>query len=161
MSSVSGPSVAPILEAEIEISAPPAAVWRLVSDPVLMGRLSPQVLRTRIRGGGPARLGTRTFNINRKGLLLWGTRAKVVSFEPERHYAFRVKDNFSIWSFTLEPTENGTRIIHRRETPDGVSGMSAKLTDRFMGGQAVFTAELQRGLGQTLRRLKAEAERTR
>lgn len=161
MTSVSGPSVAPLLEAEIEISAPPEAVWRLVSDPVLMGRLSPQVLLTRIRGGGPARLGTRTFNINRKGLLLWGTRAKVVAFEPERLYAFRVKDNFSIWSFVLEPTEAGTRVIHRRETPDGVSGISAKLTDRFMGGQAAFTAELQRGLGQTLRRLKAEAERSR
>lgn len=28
MTFVSGPSVAPLLEAEIEISAPPAAVWR-------------------------------------------------------------------------------------------------------------------------------------
>ncbi len=153
--------VAPLLEGEIEINATPAAVWAIVSDPERMGRLSPQVVRTLVRGPKPARLGTRTLNVNRRGLLVWPTRAKVVEFEPEKRYAFRVKDNFSVWSFSLEPTDSGTRVTHRRETPQGVSDVSAKLTDRLLGGQASFTAELQQGIGHTLRRLKAEAERLR
>ncbi len=59
-------------------------------------------MKTVVRG--PVRLGTRSYNLNRRGLLFWPTRSKVVRFEPHREFAFRVKDNRTIWSFTLEPT---------------------------------------------------------
>jgi uncharacterized protein YndB with AHSA1/START domain len=148
------------LEETVEVDAPPAKVWSLVSDVKRMASWSPQVVKTFVRGGGPVQLGTRTVNINHKGLLVWPTQAKVVRFEPHREFAIRVKDNFTIWSFTLEPTEaGGTRIVQRRETPDGVSSISLRLTDAVLGGQAGFTAELRRGMRQTLDRIKAEAER--
>ena len=38
------------------------------------------------------------------------------------------------------------------------SEISISLTDRFMGGQAVFQAELQAGMRQTLARVKHLAE---
>ena len=49
-------------------------------------------------------LGTTFVNINRRGALFWPTQAKVVRFEPHREFAFRIKENWTIWSFTLEPT---------------------------------------------------------
>lgn len=150
------------LEETVEVDAPPAKVWSLVSDVKRMASWSPQVVKTFVRGGGPVQLGTRTFNINHKGLLVWPTQAKVVRFEPHREFAIRVKDNFTIWSFTLEPTETGgTRITQRRETPDGLSSISLRLTDTVLGGQAGFTAELRAGMRQTLDRIKAEAETAR
>jgi len=81
-----------------------------------------------------------------------------VRFEPHRDFAFRIKDNATIWSFTLEPTETGTRVVQRREAPDGTTRISDTLIRRVMGGQESFQGELRTGMQQTLRRLKADAE---
>ncbi|MGZ4445643.1 MAG: SRPBCC family protein [Nocardioides sp.] len=160
MSTTADPSaqIEPLLEETIEVAATPAQVWALVSDLPRMATWSPQVARTFVRGGGPVGLGTRTLNVNRRGLLVWPTRAKVVRFEPHTEIALRIKDNFTIWSFTLEPTETGTRIVQRREAPDGISSVSLRLTDSVLGGQRGFTEELRAGMRQTLARIKAEVE---
>ncbi len=149
--------VAPI-EASLEIAAPPARVWALLSDLTNMPRWSPQVRKTFVRGG-TTRQGATMININRKGLLFWPTQAKVVEFEPERRLAFRVKENWTIWSFTLEPTaDGGTRVVERREAPQGISDLSVTLTKRVLGGLDEFRDELERGMNQTLERVKAEVE---
>ncbi len=165
MTTSSADQVEPLLEQTIDVRATPDRVWALVSDLPRMSRWSPQVLRTFLRGGRPVRLGTRMVNLNRRGLLVWPTQAKVVRFEPTREIAFKIRENGTIWSFTLEPatgvdgTEvDGTRIIQRREAPEGTSDLSRKLVDRFMGGQVTFQDELRSGMRQTLARIKAEAE---
>lgn len=146
------------LEQSIEIDAPPARVWSLVTDLTRMSERSPQVVRTVVHGG-PVQLGTRFFNLNRRGLLLWPTRATVVRFEPHTNFAFRTKDNLVIWSFALETTPTGgTRVIHRRETPDGISRVSVILTRIALGGQQRFAGELAEGMRRTLAALKADAE---
>jgi uncharacterized protein YndB with AHSA1/START domain len=147
----------PLLEETIDVAAPPAKVWSLVTDLPRMSQWSPQVVRTIVRGG-PVQLGTRAFNINHRGPLVWPTRTKVVAFEPHREFAFRVKENQTIWSFTLEPTEAGTRVTQRRSAPDGISDISLKLTRIVLGGQQTFTRELKAGMRQTLERVKAESE---
>lgn len=144
------------LEQSIDIAASPAQVWALVTDMPRMASWSPQVVKTFVKG--PVQLGTRTLNVNRRGLLVWPTRAKVVRFEPHREFAFRVKDNFTIWSFTLEPTATGTRLTQRRETPDGISDISVRLTKVALGGQDQFRSELLDGMRQTLAAIKADAE---
>ncbi len=141
----------------IEISAPPAQVWALVTDLAQMSQRSPQVWRTFVRGG-PVQLGTRTVNINRRGALFWPTRSEVVRFEPHREFAFRIKDNRAIWSFRLSETERGTEVRHRREVPDGIAPISTRLVKAVLGGTEQFTSELREGMQQTLMRLKAEAE---
>ena len=146
-----------LIEESIEVSAPPATVWKLVTDLPRMAAWSPQVVRTVVRGG-PVQLGTRTVNINRRGPLVWPTRSKVVRFEPHRDFAFRIKDNKTIWSFTLEPTSDGTRVVQRREAPDGTSKISDGLIRRLLGGQQSFQGELRDGMRQTLRGIKVEAE---
>jgi uncharacterized protein YndB with AHSA1/START domain len=149
----------PLLEETIELDASPARVWSLVSDVRRMAEWSPQVQKTFVRGGGPVQLGSRTVNLNRRGLLVWPTQAKVVRFDPHREIALRIKENFTIWSFTLEPTEaGGTRITQRRETPQGISSLSRRLTDAVLGGQRQFSSELRDGMRQTLQRIKVEAE---
>ncbi len=154
------PVVEALIEDSIEIAASPTVVWTLVSDLRNMPRWSPQCAKTWIRGGGRVQLGTRTLNLNRRGLLVWPTKAKVVRFEEGREIAFRVKDNFTIWSFTLEDTGAGTRLVERREAPDGVSDISDKLTRAVLGGHDAFADELRAGIRRTLERIRDEAERS-
>lgn len=149
---------APLLETETEIAAPPQAVWAVITDPRALGGLSDQVMRTHVVGTDPVGLGTRTVNVNRRGPLVWPTRAKVVRFEPVRDYAFRIKDNASTWSFELEPTATGTRVVHRREAPNGTTKVSRMLQEKVLGGIAEFDRELTEGMAVTLQRLKALLE---
>lgn len=148
--------VAPI-EATIDIAAPPAKVWALVSDLRNMARWSPQTAKSFLRGqNGP---GARFLNINRKGLLVWPTQTKVVRYEEGTEIAWRVKENFTIWSLRLEPTaDGGTRLVQTREAPDGISDVSVNLTKVAFGGVPKFTRTLQADMGRTLALIKAEAE---
>ena len=148
--------VAP-LEATVEIDAPPAQVWSLVSDLRNMARWSPQTAKSFLRGqNGP---GARFVNINRKGLLVWPTQTKVVRFEEGTEIAWRVKENFTIWSLRLEPTaDGGTRLVQTREAPDGISDVSVNLTKVAFGGVPKFTRTLQADMARTLAQIKAEAE---
>lgn len=148
--------VAPI-EATIDIAAPPAKVWALVSDLRNMARWSPQTAKSFLRGdNGP---GARFLNINRKGLLVWPTQTKVVRYEEGTEIAWRVKENFTIWSLRLEPTaDGGTRVVQTREAPDGISDVSVNLTKVAFGGVPRFTRTLQADMGRTLAQIKAEAE---
>lgn len=146
-----------LIEETIDIAAEPATVWALVTDLPRMASWSPQVLRTIVRRS-PVGHGTSTININRRGPLVWPTRSEVVRFEPHSEFAFRIKENRSIWSFSLTPTGTGTRVVQRRSVPDGLSSVSGLLTKKVLGGQQTFQAELREGMRQTLERIKAEAE---
>lgn len=148
--------VAPI-EATIDIAAPPAKVWALVSDLRNMARWSPQTVKSFLRGqNGP---GARFININRLGVLVWPTQTKVVRFEEGTEIAWRVKENFTIWSLRLEPTaDGGTRVVQTREAPDGISDVSVSLTKVAFGGVPKFTRTLEADMARTLAQIKAEAE---
>lgn len=148
----------PLLEQSIEVDAPPARVWALISDVPRMAKWSPQVARSSVKGG-IVKQGARFRNINRQGLLVWPTNGKVVRFTPHEEFAFRIAENKTIWSFTLEPTPGGgTRVTQRREAPDGISEISMTLVKYVLGGQQKFTAGLNAGMQQTLERIKADAE---
>lgn len=146
------------LEQRIDIAAPPAQVWALVTDLPRMAGWSPQVVRSRVSGGavGPR---SRFVNLNRQGLRIWPTTGRVVRFEPHRDFAFRINENRVVWSFELSPTPgDGTRLVQRRELPDGISGLSTTLTRIVLGGVDRFTDRLDAGMRETLERIKAEAE---
>jgi uncharacterized protein YndB with AHSA1/START domain len=145
------------LTATVTIDAPPAQVWSLLSDLTRMREWSPQVVRTAVVPQ-PVRLGSRMFNLNKQGAKRWPTTGKVVRFSPNRDIAFRITENRTIWSFQLEEADGGTRVTHRRETPQGISALSKVLTKVALGGQEPFVAELQRGMQQTLDRVKTAAE---
>lgn len=145
------------LERQIDINASPEAVWSIISDLRRMGEWSPQARRMIVRGG-PVHLGTKTFNINHKGLLHWTTTSVVTAFDPGKYLAFHVPVNRTTWSYRIEPTDTGVRLIERRDVPNGTSFISRALIVAFMGGNEQFETDLRAGMDQTLARVKAEAE---
>ena len=148
------------IEGSIEIDAPPSRVWEVVSDLRRMGEWSPQCKKMIIRGG-EVKQGTRTINVNRQGWKVWPTRSYVKVFEPERELALKIAENGTVWTYELEPTATGTRLTEHRTTPDGVSSLSNMLTKNVLGGTENFEAELEEGIAETLRHIKAAAEQGR
>lgn len=148
---------APILKAEIEINAPVSNVWNLVSDVSNMPKWSPQCRI--MKALGPIRPGTRTVNLNRRGMLFWPTTAVITEVVPERKFAFRIPVNTTVWSYELEPTSTGTRLIESRVAENGVTALSAGITKTVLGGMDTFERELVEGMNQGLARIKAAAER--
>lgn len=156
--------VAP-LSASIEIAATPDRVWATVSDLRNMARWSPQTAKSILRGGGTAAAaGAKFLNINRMGLLVWPTQSKVVRFVAPTsgtagEIAWRVKENYTIWSLRLEPTaDGGTRLTSTREAPEGISDVSVRLTKIAFGGVPKFTSTLEHDMAETLKKIKATVE---
>ncbi len=147
-----------IITATVDIAAPPSAVWAIVSDLKRMGEWSPQCRRMIVRGG-VVEQGARTINVNRQGWKVWPTRSYVKVFEPERTLALKIAENGTIWTYELEPTADGTRLTESRTAPNGVSSLSNFLSKHVLGGTENFEAELERGIQDTLARIKREAEK--
>lgn len=150
----------PVLEQSIELAAAPAEVWGLVSDLRRMPEWSPQVESVRLATGHEIGLGARVTNRNVLGELAWITHAEVVRFEAEREIAFRIEENWSIWSFTVTPAPTGTRLTQRREAPDGLSPSSITAQETWLGGQAAFTQTLRDGMAETLEQIRATVAAT-
>ncbi|WP_282779621.1 MULTISPECIES: SRPBCC family protein [unclassified Nocardia] len=145
------------LEATIDIAAAPDQVWAVVSDLKRMPEFSPQCVR--MQPIGAVKTGTWTININRDGNKFWPTTSRVVRYEPNRAIAFKVNENRTIWSFTLEPTDTGTRLVQRRDCPHGTTWFSRTSINAAMGGEQPFEEALVRGMNETLGKIKNSIER--
>lgn len=147
---------APLLHAEIEIDAPVAKVWSLVSDLSRMPQWSPQCRV--MKPLGPVRPGTKTINLNRRNRLVWPTTCTITEVVPEKKVAFRVDANKTVWSYELEPTANGTRLVETRNAENGVTAVSNMAVNKLMGGVPSFEEELVAGMNESLAKIKAAAE---
>ncbi|KAA0117134.1 SRPBCC family protein [Mycolicibacterium sp. P9-22] len=148
---------APLLQAQIDIAAPPARVWELISDLKRMPHWSPQCRAMKVFG--PLRVGAKTVNINRRRLLVWPTTSTIIAVEPECRLAFRVDANGTEWSYELEPIDGGTRVVESRRAPNGIKKFSTVTVNAVMGGVPSFEVELVEGMNETLSRIKSAAER--
>lgn len=146
-----------LIEESIDIAATPQQVWNVVSDLRRMGERSPQCRKMFILGSRLGR-GTRTININSAGRIFWPTTSRIVEFEPERVLSFRIPQNGSVWSYELEPAEQGTRLTESRRLAGGASAISNFLVGKMSGSTADFEQQLQRGMSRTLEQIKTEAE---
>ncbi|MFJ4658469.1 SRPBCC family protein [Nocardia sp. NPDC088792] len=145
------------LEASIDIAATPEQVWGIVSDLKRIPEFSPATLR--MQPLGRVHTGTWTVHLNRAQHYVYPTTGRVVRYEPNRAIAFRINENRTIWSYTLEPTaDGGTHVVQRRDIPRGVSWFSRKATDAALGGEQPFEAALIAGMEETLRNIKAALE---
>lgn len=144
------------LEATIDIAAPPDRVWAVVSNLKRMPEFSPQCVR--MLPLGTPKAGTWVLNLNTDGKKYWPTTARIVRYEPNQAFAFKINENRSIWSYTLEPTEHGTRLIERRDVPNGTSWFSRKSIDAALGGEVPFEEALVRGMNETLGKIKTAVE---
>lgn len=148
---------AKLLRAEIEIDAPVTKVWSLVSDLSRMPQWSPQCRVMKVLG--PLRPGARTINLNRRKFLVWPTTCTVTEVVPEKKVAFRVDANKTVWSYELEPTDTGTRLVESRNAENGTTAVSNMTVNAFFGGVPSFEQELVAGMNESLAKIKAAAER--
>lgn len=82
----------------------------------------------------------------------------MITYVPEREIGWRVLTNRSEWLYQLRPSSVGTSMTHTRRTPRGEGRLALWFTRAFLGGQAGHDAELEEGMNQGLRRIKAIAE---
>lgn len=148
------------LEVDIVIRAPVSRVWDAVCDPRRLSAWSPQVRKTVLLDGADAvAVGVRFRNHNEHGQLEWTTHGEIVHLEPCRTMAFRLQENWLVWSFTVEAIgDSETRLVQRRDAPDGISDFAHGLTEKHMGGEEVFTQIMRAGMEQTLQGIKDACE---
>ncbi|MGA3255016.1 MAG: SRPBCC family protein [Mycobacterium sp.] len=149
--------VAPLLQAQVDINAPASKVWALISDFRRMPQWSQQCRW--MRPFGPLRPGTRTLNLNRRNRMFWTTTCTVVEVIPEKKLSFCVNTNRTIWSYELEPSGQGTRVIESRHAENGVAPFSNLSVNALFGGTTNFERELVGGMNSSLARIKAAAEK--
>ncbi|GAA3511429.1 SRPBCC family protein [Aeromicrobium panaciterrae] len=152
----------PPLEAEIEIAATPDDVWAALSDVSAMKRRSPELVVMRTLGR--PRVGRRVVNLNRRKGFAWPTTARITRWKPPANddgngaFAFHVWPTDVEWSYDLEPTSSGTRVVERR-TALVAPSLSVRLTAKLaLGGADNHDVELLAGMKATLAALKAEVE---
>ncbi|GFG66844.1 polyketide cyclase [Mycobacterium kubicae] len=148
--------VAPLLQAQIDINAPAAKVWALISDFRRMPQWSPQCRL--MKPLGPVRQGTRTLNLNRRNRLVWPTTSTIVEVIPEKKLAFRVNTNGTIWTYELEENGQTTRVTETRHAENGVKALSNMTVNALFGGTTNFESELVEGMNASLAKIKAAAE---
>jgi|SRR5581483_12006581 len=119
----------PSTSASIEIEAPPAAVWALVSDIELPARFS-----TEFQGARWLDDERRTFSGRNQHPAIgeWDTVSTVVEREPERVFAWAVSDPenpSATWRFSLEPLDGGgrTRLTQSMRMGPARSGLNAAI----------------------------------
>lgn len=144
------------LEAVVDIVAPPARVWEVISDPGRMPDFSPTTKA--MKPLGEPKAGTWTVNWNQAGWKMWPTSSRILAYEPEREFAFKMNENGVTWRFTLEPTANGTRLTQVRDASSGVRWPVRKAIDLLFGGEKTFEQDLLGGMTTTLAKIKAAAE---
>jgi hypothetical protein len=86
---------APLLQAQVDVDAPVAKVWALVSD------------------------------LSRRSRTFWPTTSTVAEVIPEKGIAFRVNINHTVWCYELDPTDTGTRVTETRHAENGVNSSTA------------------------------------
>lgn len=149
----------PVLEESVRIDAPLDTVWEAIGDVRSMSEWSSQVVSTRLRKGfDDVAVGVEFTNRNQRGDFAWVTHGQIVRYEPPNLLAFRITENYVIWSFALESDGEGTRVTHRRDAPEGISAASHEAIEAYFGGEEAFTAEMQAGMRSTLESLRSALE---
>jgi uncharacterized protein YndB with AHSA1/START domain len=144
-----------------DIGAPPGEVWAMVADLTRMGEWSPENEGASWLGGasGPA-VGAMFRGVNRNGKRRWSTKGRVVEARPGERLTFRTAAAglpIAEWSYDFESTANGCRVT---ETWTDHRGRLAKAMGKPVSGVADRATHNRSSMEETLRRLKAAAERT-
>jgi hypothetical protein len=131
------------VDVEVQIDAPPVAVWGLITDVARIGDFSPECVHAEWLDGatGPA-VGARFAGTNRRMLpreftasdesadtiAEWTRPCTVIACEQPLVFAYVVGDRFdespaSEWTFDVVPEGNGSRLRQRfRHLPEGRTG---------------------------------------
>lgn len=144
------------------IPASPSAVWQVVSDISSMGSRSPQCKKMIgfPPSSDPVHPDGITININRRGkYTFWITTARFLTVEPKKELSFLIPANHYLWTYRLEPAENGgTTVTLERLLADArPSLISSVFVKFFLGGDEAFTQEMAAGMQETLAKVEEQA----
>ena len=151
-------------QASVHVDASPEELYALVSDVTRMGEWSPETVRCEWLDGatGPV-VGARFKGSNRRGLMRWSTKPRVVAAEPGREFAFvaglMIADrDMTKWRYQFEPAaDGGTDLTESFEMVNDLPWY-VSIGERIMGIKD-RKADLEAGIQRTLERIKAAAER--
>ncbi|GAA3533792.1 SRPBCC family protein [Amycolatopsis ultiminotia] len=149
----------PAATGRIAVSAPPATVYTLVSDPGRLADVAAEYSRHRWLDGatGPA-VGARFRGTNHRRGRRWTTTVTITAAEEARRYAFDVDFGpvpISRWEYLIEPTAEGCVVTESTwERRPGWFRIPALL------GTGVWNraAANHKNIATTLAHLKAAAE---
>ncbi|CAN5593405.1 SRPBCC family protein [soil metagenome] len=147
------------LRVETVIAAVPATVWAVLTDFSRMPEWSPELVAMRplLRGG--LRTGQQYVGINRRKAVVWPTRSVVSILDPGSVVAWDTRSSGARWIWELTPTgDGGTRVVHTRPVPTGLTRVSGVFAKAFLGGALGHADELEAGMATTVERLKAAVE---
>jgi hypothetical protein len=99
-------------------------------------------------------VGARFRGHNRQGWRRWSTTPTIVVADPGREFAFETAD--TRWTYRLDPVDGGTDVTESWDTIKQ-RGVALRLLMRLFEGSD-RAGEMQRGMEQTLLRVKAAAE---
>ena len=142
----------------IDIAAPPDVVYGLVTDVSRMGEWSPECYRCEwLDGATTAAPGARFRGYNRLGPMKWERTAVVSTAERGREFAFttindRTERQETHWRYTMRPSEAGTLLS------EAFQFLWCSVWNRTTELFIPRGRQVERGIRETLRRIKAAAE---
>lgn len=145
----------------VRMAADPETVWDLVSDVTRIGEFSPETFDASWLGGADSPAVGARFkgHVKRNGVgpVYW-TECEVTGCVPGELFEFRVifrGRTANRWAYRLEPVEGGTDVTESYSLPGSAP---TRIYWALAGRRRARTNE--RGMRQTLERIKQIAERT-
>ncbi len=148
--------------ASTEIAASPEVVWGLVSDITRMGEWSLECRECEWIGGATGPVVGARFKARNKAQNgpSWTNKPEVIVAEPGREFAFRRTGpgmGEIVWRYRIEPSATGATLTESYEVVKPAARFVIWLT-MSMTGIEDRTVDLQRGMQDTLERMKLVAE---
>jgi hypothetical protein len=132
-------------------------VYRVVSDVTRMGEWSPETTKCEwLDGATSPAVGTRFKGSNKRGWITWSTKPAVVVADPGREFAFDV-DTDVRWTYRFAAEGAGTNLTESFEMLRDLRWHYA-FAERWLMRVKDRHADLERGMAQTLERIKAVVE---
>ncbi len=144
----------------IEIAAPPDLVYGLIADVTRMGEWSPECYRCEwLDGATEAAPGARFRGYNRLGRLRWERSAVIGIADRGREFSFTTLNDGAgreetRWRYTMEPSSSGTLLT------ESFQFLWCSVPSRLAEALIPRGRQVNRGIEETLRRIKRAAEST-
>ena len=149
--------------ATIRIEAPPEKVYAVVTDVTRMGEWSPETVKAEwLDGASGPTVGARFKGTNRRGLVRWSTKPRVLVADEGREFAFVTATggkDLTKWSYRFEPDGGGAKVTESFEMMADVPG-AIVFAEKYIMRIKDRKADLERDMAKTLERIKTAVEGT-
>jgi hypothetical protein len=143
-----------------DIAATPVEVWKVISDPVGLGRLTTECDAMEWVGSWSApAVGAEFRGHNRHGMRRWTTRCLIVRYQPDQEIAWDVSFGplpVARWSYLVSPRDDGTTTL--RERYEDQRGAVIRATGPIVRGTRDADGHNRRNMEATLARIKDSLE---